>query len=671
MKLQNGVHKNKALALLLGACLAGGQLQAQDLQSAPGVMQAPSQQTGLDSQVGISTKAQDPFAPVYIVSSRDTYRGQLQTMATDAVSRIDSIGNALVVSRIAVHQLPDLALRIHQNENRCGGFFAFDSRAQAEQFIRSDKAAQALVSQPLVAYTIDNHDTVDPWLPQVNAGNIRDTIADLSSFQNRYFSSSYGKSAAESIRDSWQALGNGRSDVSSELFTNCSNCSTQPSVILTIQGAELPDEIVVLGAHLDSINGSAGGSSSQRAPGADDDGSGIATLTEVLRIALADGWKPKRTIKFMGYAAEEVGLCGSNAIAQSFKSSGKNVVGVMQMDMTNYKVGTSVDMQLVTDYSSSAMKQYLVDLFDAYLAPLGLTRGTYTCGYGCSDHASWTSAGYPSAMMFEAGDGSGGYNPYIHSTNDTLANMGNSATNSAGFAKLGLAFLGELGKTAGGTPPPGGDGVLVKGMPEAGLSAASGSDVTYTMVVPNNASNLSFSMSGGSGDGDMYVKFGSKPTDSVYDCRPYKNGNSETCSFSSPSAGTYYVRIKAYSSFSGVSLVGDYSTGGGGGGGCGGTVLCSGTALTLPSVSRNSTSLTYTLVVPAGKTAVINISGGSGDGDLYVKKGSAPTSSNYDCRPYKNGNSESCSVSSPGTYYINVRAYRSFSGINLKGTVSP
>jgi len=64
----------------------------------------------------------------------------------------------------------------------------------------------------------------------------------------------------------------------------------------------------------------------------------------------------------------------------------------------------------------------------------------------------------------------------------------------------------------------------------------------------------------------MYVKFGSAPTDSSYDCRPYLNGNNETCTFATPQAGTYYVRVKAYSSFSGVSLVGDYQTGGGGGG---------------------------------------------------------------------------------------------------------
>ena len=239
--------------------------------------------------------------------------------------------------------------------------------------------------------------------------------------------------------------------------------------------------------------------------------------------------------------------------------------------------------------------------------------------------------------------------------------LGYSVTDvSAAFAAVGVDCPGGGG---------GGGGTLTKGVPATGLSASTGSDVTYTMTVPSGASNLSFTMSGGTGDADLYVKFGSAPTDSSYDCRPYKSGNSESCTYASPSAGTYYVRIKAYSSFSGVSMVGDYSTGGGGGS-CGGTVLCSGTAVSLPSVAKSATSATYTLVVPSGKTAVINISGGSGDADLYVKLGSAPTTSSYTCRPYSAGNSESCSVSVAGTYYINVRAYQAFSGVSLKGTVS-
>ena len=397
----------------------------------------------------------DPNAPVHVVMARKSYDG-MRDLVSRGAAAADGLGTPLVVSEIKAHMLSRIAERIHQREQRCGGFFAFATREEADAFIASDRSAQAIRSNALLAaYTIDNQATVSPWLSQVQHTNIYNTINTLSTYQNRYYTSPTGKTSAEWIRTTWQGLAGSRTDVTSELST-CSNCSTQPSVILTIRGVELPNEIVVLGAHLDSINGSGGGSTTQRAPGADDDASGIATLTEVLRIAMANGWKPKRTVKFMGYAAEEVGLRGSNAIAQAHKAAAANVVAVLQMDMTNYRSGSTVDMRLVSDYSNADMKTFLTNLFDTYLAPLGMSRGSYTCGYGCSDHASWTSAGYPSAMFFESGTASGGYNPNIHTANDTLANMGNSAQNSAKFAQLGLAFLGEAAKTTGssGNAPP-------------------------------------------------------------------------------------------------------------------------------------------------------------------------------------------------------------------------
>jgi hypothetical protein len=54
------------------------------------------------------------------------------------------------------------------------------------------------------------------------------------------------------------------------------------------------------------------------------------------------------------------------------------------------------------------------------------------------------------------------------------------------------------------------------------------------------------------------VRKGSKPTTTSYDCRPYLNGNSETCTISSPTAADYYVMLRGYQTFSGVSLIGHY-----------------------------------------------------------------------------------------------------------------
>jgi PKD repeat protein len=286
---------------------------------------------------------------------------------------------------------------------------------------------------------------------------------------------------------------------------------------------------------------------------------------------------------------------------------------------------------------------------------------------------------------------------------------------------------------------------------KTGIAAAAGQSVNYTMVVPAGATGLKFVQSGGTGDSDMYVKYGSAPTDTVYDCRPYASGNAETCNIATAQAGTYYIRLKAYSAFSGVSLTGSYSTGtantppvanfsfttsgltatftdsstdangtiasrswnfGDGttstatnpaktyaaagtytvsetvtdnqgatntktasvtvtAASCGGTVLCSGVGVALPAQAAGTVSANYTLVVPAGRTTLtFTISGGTGDADMYVRRGSAPTSATYDCRPYLSGNAETCTFNSPvaATYYVNVRAYSAYSGVTLKGT---
>jgi xanthomonalisin len=148
------------------------------------------------------------------------------------------------------------------------------------------------------------------------------------------------------------------------------------------------------------------------------------------------------------------------------------------------------------------------------------------------------------------------------------------------------------------------------------------------------------------------------------------SGNSETCSITTAQAGTYYVMINAYSTFSGMSLTGSYTTGGGGGG----TTLSNGVPVTgLAATSGNWTS-DYTLVVPSGATNLkFQISGGTGDADLYVRLNATPTTSSYTCRPYLTGNSETCTFSAPtaGTYHVRINAYTTFSGVTLTPSYTP
>ncbi|GAB2491591.1 S8 family peptidase [Arenimonas alkanexedens] len=172
----------------------------------------------------------------------------------------------------------------------------------------------------------------------------------------------------------------------------------------------------------------------------------------------------------------------------------------------------------------------------------------------------------------------------------------------SGGCGAGIIDAKALVDAAGGgsppPPPPPAGGTLTKGVAVSGLSASTGNSLNYTMVVPAGSTNLTFSMSGGTGDADMYVQFGSAPTDSSYVCRPYLSGNSETCTIAAPSAGTYHVRVKAYSSFSGVSLVGNYTAGGGGG--------------SSPQTYTNTTD--YAINNNATVESPISVSGRSGNG---------------------------------------------------------
>ena len=224
------------------------------------------------------------------------------------------------------------------------------------------------------------------------------------------------------------------------------------------------------------------------------------------------------------------------------------------------------------------------------------------------------------------------------------------------------------GGGGGGTTP--GDTVLENGVVKTDLAATTGNALVFTMEVPVGATDINFATTGGSGDADLYVKFGAEPTDSVYDCRPYKSGNVESCA-STDAGGTYYVKIKAYSDFTGVNLTASYtepSTGGGGG-----AVQPIDSTVNNISVSRRQWTR-YTLDLAAGYgDLTVTLSGGSGDADLYVTEGKQSTSSTYDCRPYKNGNNETCNFTTPaqGTWYVDIYGYSAASGITLNIQATP
>lgn len=346
--------------------------------------------------------------------------------------------NGVIALKVSESHLPVIGKVMHDKYNRCAGFMAHDSQAEA---LKALEALPPAPVQALVDYTIDNPLTVNALTGEMAEPNIRNTITTLSNYHTRYYTSTTGVEAANWIRTTWENLAAGRTDVSVAHYTHPN--WAQPSVIMTITGTTLPNEVVVIGGHLDSINGSTG-----RAPGADDDASGIASITEIIRAAMVKGYRPARTVKFMGYAAEEVGLRGSQEIAQWHRDNNVNVVGVLQLDMTNFR-GSSVDVGLMTDFTNAAQNTFVTNLLDTYAIA---TWATSACGYGCSDHASWHNRGFATSMPFEALMNQ--HNTTIHTTNDTIAQSAGVATHALKFSKLGAAFMAELAKGSLGSGPP-------------------------------------------------------------------------------------------------------------------------------------------------------------------------------------------------------------------------
>jgi leucyl aminopeptidase len=347
----------------------------------------------------------------------------------------------VVVARLRRDGLSGVGEAIHRELRRCGGYVVHESlEAARQELVRATSTQAGQRQEGGVAFVIDQPGWVEELAGDVDAAQILATMTSLSTtFVNRYHAHPSGTAAANWIRDLWAGYATGRPEVTVELVAHPSPTTPQPSVRLILPGSTLASEILILGGHLDSI---APGTSNPNfsGPGADDDASGIATLSEVIRVLLASGFHPQRTIQFIAYAAEEIGLKGSTDIAANYLAAAANVVGVLQQDMTGYN-GSTADVAFVSDFTNPDLTAFLVDLLETY-QPDVLWTST-ACGYACSDHAPWHTRGYPAAFAFEAEIGED--NPWIHTTSDTVATLGNSAAHAAKFARLATAFAIEAG----------------------------------------------------------------------------------------------------------------------------------------------------------------------------------------------------------------------------------
>lgn len=339
---------------------------------------------------------------------------------------------------------PEQRHRAHELSHefrRCGGYELLDDNSvMAEQDIFSSLAKmneqneQYTTSMSFLSVPIAFNTEVANAVNMVSTANVQSNIEWISSYPTRHHASTNKNQHvmdAKAQVESWLQQSGLRGSV--DLIAH--SRTAQNSLRVRIEGSRAPNEIVVLGGHFDSISG---WFSRNPSPGADDNASGSACLFEALRVVLSQGKAPERTLEFFWYAAEEVGLVGSKEIAISYKGASKDVVAVLQLDMTMFPGDGVFTLGSMTDYTSSWLRQVMADLNQLYV---GATIIESQCGYGCSDHASWYRQGYPTLMPFESTMDS--MNDLIHTEND-VASSRTSYEHAAMFSKIAVAFAMEL-----------------------------------------------------------------------------------------------------------------------------------------------------------------------------------------------------------------------------------
>ena len=322
--------------------------------------------------------SQDRAATTYITIGTDAI-GTVRALAAEDRAQLDvlEIGDDAAIVAIDPAELATLSEQMHREFHRCGGFMR-------PRLARRRAAPRRSGPTKPVDYTLDRAAVVRAVLPALDAARrSSQTIRELSAMPNRYYKSAAGAEASNWLAERWRSFAT-RPGVTVQLVDHG---YPQKSVVLTIPGTTRADEVIVIGGHLDSI---AMGGMSANAPGADDDASGIATLTEIARVLLAADYRPERTIKFIAYEAEEVGLRGSQAIVRDFKRA-KHERGrrapARHDELPGLRQGHLVDEGLHERGAERVPRSQLIETYT------GATWGLDACGYACSDHASWTARG--------------------------------------------------------------------------------------------------------------------------------------------------------------------------------------------------------------------------------------------------------------------------------------
>ena len=205
--------------------------------------------------------------------------------------------------------------------------------------------------------------------PKLKWDNIRKNLEQYATYHTRFSETVTGTQASEWLLTQVQdvVLKSKKQGVTAKAFPHA--LWPQKSIVVTVPGRS--NRTVIVGAHLDSVNGA--NRREARAPGVDDNASGSFLLLESLRVLLSDKdfgpSKLQNTIEFHWYAAEEGGLRGSQDIFTQYSNAGRDVWAMLNQDMVGYTkatldAGKPESFGLITDFTDPELNEYIGRVID-------------------------------------------------------------------------------------------------------------------------------------------------------------------------------------------------------------------------------------------------------------------------------------------------------------------
>jgi hypothetical protein len=286
----------------------------------------------------------------------------------------------------------------------------------------------SLVSQP---GNTENDALISEFVQHINADSIQSYMKSLQDFGTRFALADNRREVALWIKNKFKSFGYGEVRLDS-FHLNWAD-TWQFNVECTYTGHTYPDKVYILGAHHDAISSGSYFNKNAPAPGADDNASGVSAALEVARVLKTHNYIPESTIKFVTFAAEELGLYGAFHYASEAKKNNTDIVMMLNNDMISYHAGSAEDWEvtLIKYDNSEDITNLAKEIIENHTS-LGYSESTMYSN--ASDSYRFYENGYK-AIFFHEGE----FTPDYHTENDLVAN-----TNKYYAAEVTKISLGML-----------------------------------------------------------------------------------------------------------------------------------------------------------------------------------------------------------------------------------